>query len=115
MKILTAILNFYLQSSIHVALAVTSLAVISVIQIGFVPEPLVLIFIFLGTIVGYNFVKYAGVSNLHNLSLKRQSYSWLYDFVLFGIDLFRPVTPRRCVDHGRHFWIPYTSVCSPAL
>ncbi|HET8864087.1 MAG TPA: hypothetical protein VFM80_00230 [Gracilimonas sp.] len=69
MKILTAIFNFYLQSSIHVSLAVTSLAVISVMQIGFVPEPLVLIFIFLGTIVGYNFVKYAGVSNRHNLKI----------------------------------------------
>lgn len=69
MKILRAILNFYIQSSMHVALAVTALAVVSVMQYGFVPEPVVLAFIFFGTITGYNFVKYAGISNQHNLKI----------------------------------------------
>lgn len=53
----------------HVALAVTCLTVVTVFEFGFVPEPVLLLFIFLGTIVGYNFVKYAGISNQHNLSL----------------------------------------------
>jgi len=52
-----------------VALAVTSLAVVTVFEIGFVPEPTVLLFIFFGTIVGYNFVKYAGISNVHHLKI----------------------------------------------
>ncbi|MEX0724455.1 MAG: hypothetical protein WD357_09900 [Gracilimonas sp.] len=69
MQIVRSIFNFYLQSSIHVALAVTSMAVITVFEIGFVPEPIVLLFIFFGTIVGYNFVKYAGVSNVHHLKI----------------------------------------------
>lgn len=71
MKILRSILNFYIQSSIHVALAVTSLSVITIMQFGFVPEPSLLIFTLLGTIAGYNFVKYAGISNLHNLEKTR--------------------------------------------
>lgn len=71
MKFLRSIFDFYIQSSIHVALAVTSLAVITVFQYGFVPEPSLLLFILFGAIVGYNFVKYAGVSNLHNLEITK--------------------------------------------
>ncbi|MAL16583.1 MAG: hypothetical protein CL670_09590 [Balneola sp.] len=67
MKFLRSILDFYIQSSIHVGLAVMSIAVLSVMQLGFVPEPTLLLFIWLGTICGYNFVKYAGISNRHHL------------------------------------------------
>lgn len=69
MKFIRAIFRFYIQSSIHVAFAVTSLAVVTIFEFGFVPEPALLLFIFLGTIVGYNFVKYAGISNQHNLNI----------------------------------------------
>ncbi|MAO64628.1 MAG: hypothetical protein CL666_06485 [Balneola sp.] len=71
MKILRTIFDLYIQSSIHVALAVTSLSAITVFQYGFVPEPSLLLFILFGTIVGYNFVKYAGVSNLHHLQITK--------------------------------------------
>ncbi|WP_020402196.1 hypothetical protein [Gracilimonas tropica] len=71
MNFLRSIFDFYLQSSIHVALAITSLAAITVFQYGFVPEPALLLFILCGSIVGYNFVKYAGVSNLHLLKVTR--------------------------------------------
>lgn len=74
MRILRSIFEFYIQSSIHVALAVTALSVVTVMQYGFVPEPVLLLFIFLGTIVGYNFVKYAGVSNLHHLEITRNIF-----------------------------------------
>lgn len=67
MKFASSIFRFYIQSSIHVALAVTALAVVTLFEFGFVPEPALLLFIFFGTIVGYNFVKYAGISNQHNL------------------------------------------------
>ncbi len=69
MKFVYSIFRFYIQSSMHVALAVTCLAVVTVFEFGFVPEPALLLFIFFGTIVGYNFVKYAGISNQHNLSI----------------------------------------------
>lgn len=69
MKFLSTLFNLYLQSSIHVALAVTSIALITIFEYGFVPEPTLFIFILLGGIVSYNFVKYAGVSNQHNLTI----------------------------------------------
>lgn len=68
MKILRSIFDFYINSSIHVGLAVMALAALSVMQLGFVPEPSLLLFIWLGTICAYNFVKYAGISNRHNLN-----------------------------------------------
>lgn len=69
MKTLTKLFDFYIQSSLHVALAVTSIALITITEYGFVPEPTLLNFIFLGAIVSYNFVKYSGLSNQHNLTI----------------------------------------------
>lgn len=63
--------NFYISSSIHVALAVTSLAAVTRLElVGHLRTP-VLAFIFLGTISGYNFVKYAGIAKLHHYSLTK--------------------------------------------
>src|SRR6186713_813004 len=58
MKLLKDILNFYLNSSIHVALSCYALVRITfhVFDIQY-DEPMAL-FVFFGTIVGYNFVKY---------------------------------------------------------
>ncbi|WJS95253.1 hypothetical protein NYQ10_02080 [Flavobacterium johnsoniae] len=58
MKLLKQILNFYLNSSIHVALSCYALVRITfhVFHIQY-DEPMAL-FVFFGTIVGYNFVKY---------------------------------------------------------
>ena len=69
MQILKQLLNFYINSSIHVALAVYSLIRITEFyyQLPY-NEPLDY-FIFYGTITGYNFVKYAGVAKLHHRSL----------------------------------------------
>ncbi len=71
MNFLRSVFDFYLQSSIHVGLAVMSLAGLSVMQFGFVPEPTLLLFIWLGAICGYNFVKYAGISNRHHLEITK--------------------------------------------
>lgn len=71
MKFLQSIFDFYIQSSIHVGLSVMALATLSVMQFGFVPEPTVLLFIWLGTICGYNFVKYSGISNRHHLEITK--------------------------------------------
>lgn len=58
MGILRRILDFYIQSSIHVALSVYCLILITEIVLGLLPNPYVSGFGFFGTIVGYNFVKY---------------------------------------------------------
>jgi len=69
MNIFKKLFRIYIQSSLHVALAVTSLAAVTVFEFGYVPEPSVLLVILFGTIIGYNFVKYAGISNLHHLEI----------------------------------------------
>lgn len=67
MNILSLLFNFYIRSSLHVSLAVTSLAGVTLLEFGNPLDPHLLLFLFLGTAVGYNFVKYAGFSNLHHL------------------------------------------------
>ena len=91
------ILDFYVNSSIHVALSVVSLSLITGLSLGFKVEENLLIFIFFGSITGYNFVKYAGVAKLHHRSLTRslklvQIFS-LFCFMGFLISLYR-VEPK---------------------
>ena len=57
--------NFYINSSIHVSLAVVSLAAITFQIFGLSLDLGLLTFIFLGSITGYNFVKYAGLAKLY--------------------------------------------------
>ncbi|TDQ27902.1 UbiA prenyltransferase family protein [Tenacibaculum caenipelagi] len=69
MKFLKTALDFYINSSIHVALAVYALVRITELYFELsYNEPLGL-FVFFATITGYNFVKYAGVAKLHHRSL----------------------------------------------
>lgn len=62
---------FYINSSIHVALAVTALAAISSVHLQFPVDFNLLFFIFFGAVTGYNFVKYAGIARLHHRSLTK--------------------------------------------
>ncbi|MCW5520159.1 hypothetical protein J1N09_09935 [Aureitalea sp. L0-47] len=71
MKILKAIFNFYLNSSIHVAVAVCSLLYLTVFEYDLQLSSSLLGFVFFGTISGYNFVKYAGVARFHHRSLTK--------------------------------------------
>ena len=93
MKFLKAIFAFYINSSIHVALAVVALLAITVLEYGLkVPHPL-WPFVFLGTLTGYNFVKYAKVAGLHHRSLTNslksiQVFSAVC-FVILGIIIFQ--------------------------
>ena len=63
--------NFYLESSIHVALAVTALTAMGFHAFGFPYDYSVLLFVFLGSITGYNLVKYAPIAGLYHRSLTR--------------------------------------------
>lgn len=69
MKTLKAIFQFYVQSSLHVSFSVCALAGITVNNFGISAQPDLVGFIFFGTIVGYNFVKYGGFENLHHLNI----------------------------------------------
>ena len=69
MKWFTKLFNFYINSSIHVALAVCALTLITLQEIDKPVSQKLILFIFFGTITGYNFVKYSGVARLHHRSL----------------------------------------------
>ncbi|MBE9489626.1 MAG: hypothetical protein IMY67_04980 [Bacteroidetes bacterium] len=69
MRFLKSIFDFYLNSSIHVALAVCGFVGITLLEFDFSISNNLLGFIFFGTITGYNFVKYAEVARLKHRSL----------------------------------------------
>lgn len=69
MKWFRILFDFYLNASIHVALAVFSFVKITEFYFGLPSNDPLNYFIFFGAITGYNFVKYAGVAKLHHRSL----------------------------------------------
>ncbi|MFD2551842.1 hypothetical protein ACFSQP_08440 [Bizionia sediminis] len=68
---LKALFNFYLNSSVHVALSAASLTWVSYLNYGIPASKAVLFFVFFATIVGYNFVKFFGLAKFHHRSLSR--------------------------------------------
>ena len=84
MKNLKQFLNFYINSSIHVALAVYSLTWITLLEFHISYDENVLYFIFYATITGYNFVKYFGVAKFHHRSLT----NWLKTIQVFSFFCF---------------------------
>ncbi len=75
---------FYLNSSVHVALSVVSLACISMIEYRFPLNFHLLFFLFFSTITGYNFVKYFGVAKFHHRRLaSRLKYIQLFSLLCF--------------------------------
>jgi hypothetical protein len=73
MKLVKQLFNFYINSSIHVALAVFSLTWITLLELGLEYNESVLYFVFYASITGYNFVKYFGIAKFHH----RQLTNWL--------------------------------------
>jgi len=59
-KSIKQLFDFYLNSSIHVALAVTAFAAITMINLRLEIDSDLLFFIFFSTIIGYNITKYTG-------------------------------------------------------
>jgi len=72
-KTLKNIFQFYINSSIHVALAISALAQITFLKLGINDNNsyIFLLFCFLASVVGYNFVKYSRVSSLHHRKLTK--------------------------------------------
>lgn len=88
MTALKNIFDFYINSSIHVALGVVALTIVSLIHFDLQVETDLLGFVFFGSVTGYNFVKYAGIAKLHHLSLAKnlrmiQIFSLFCFFALF--------------------------------
>lgn len=84
MKLLKSVFDFYINSSIHVAIAVCCFTAVSLMRFEYCPDTQFLAFIFFGTVTGYNFVKYAGVAKLHHRSLARNlKLIQLFSFLSF--------------------------------
>ncbi|OIQ28084.1 MAG: hypothetical protein BM564_10160 [Bacteroidetes bacterium MedPE-SWsnd-G2] len=69
MQFFSKVLNFFINSSIHVALAAFALGWVTLIEFDVPFSESVLYFIFFGTITAYNFVKYFGLAKFHHRSL----------------------------------------------
>src|SRR5690606_22587400 len=80
MALLKQIFNFYIDSSIHVALAVYALSLVTLLEFGIPYDEIVLYFIFFATITGYNFVKYFGLARFNIGSLT----NWLKVLQVFS-------------------------------
>ena len=69
MKYLRNAFDLYINSSIHVSLAVVAFSLITAFSCQISPDLDLCFFIFFASITGYNFVKYAGIAKLHHASL----------------------------------------------
>src|SRR5690606_5495744 len=84
MKVFRHALDFYINSSIHVALAVCSMAWITLLKFDLPFDGWLLGFIFFASITGYTFVKYFGIAKFHHRSLAQ----WLKMIQLFSLLCF---------------------------
>ena len=84
MHFLKRLFDFYINSSIHVALAVCSLCLITLFEFGFEPDTALLFFVFFASITGYNFVKYFGLAKFHH----RRLSNWLRYIQIFSFFCF---------------------------
>lgn len=69
MRIFKNLFSFYINSSIHVAFAVVALVAVTQLHFSLSFQEDLILFVFFGTITGYNFVKYASLAKLHHRSL----------------------------------------------
>ena len=84
MKQLKPIVDFYINSSMHVGLAVFSMTYVSLLEFNLPLDWSLLFFVFFSTITGYNFVKFFGITKFHHRSLAR----WLQVIQVFSMICF---------------------------
>lgn len=72
MKVFKAILDFYINGSIHVALSVYSLVRVTDCMFQIPTDDSMAFFAFFGTIVGYNFVKYDALARTKKLRMSNE-------------------------------------------
>lgn len=72
MLVLKKIFDFYIKSSLHVALSAYALVAMTMYFFGILGHFEVKAFVFFGTIVGYNFVKYDALARLNKITIKKE-------------------------------------------
>lgn len=89
MFVISAVFRFYLNASIHVALAVVSLYLVTTIDLNIVVNPHLIGFLFCATVVCYNFVKY-GVEAEKYLIVAKPYHKpiQVFSFLIFGASLY---------------------------
>lgn len=84
MRVLKQFLDFYINSSIHVALSVLSMAWVTFMKFQLAYDGTLLFFVFFASITGYNFVKYFGIAKFHH----RRLADWLKAIQIFSLLCF---------------------------
>ena len=72
MKFLKQLLDFYINSSIHVALSCFALVKVTYLMLNSTNDNSVAFFAFFGTIVGYNFVKFDALARANKNKMRSQ-------------------------------------------
>lgn len=84
MKRLKPLFDFYINSSIHVALAVLAMTYVTLLELNLPTDWGLLFFVFFSSITGYNFVKYFGLAKFHH----RRLATWLKIIQVFSLVCF---------------------------
>lgn len=89
MQFFKSVFNFYLESSIHVSFAVVAFTLATYFEFQLPIQKSLLGFIFFGTITAYNFIKYAGIAEVHHRSLaKNLKLIQLFSLVSFAFFIY---------------------------
>ncbi len=104
MKVFKQILDFYINSSIHVALGAFTMGWITLLKFNQPFDKWVLYFIFFATITGYNFVKYFGLAKFHH----RRLAGWLRLIQIFSLICF--LLMCYCAFHLKPQTLLYISI-----
>ena len=79
------ILDFYIQSSLHVGIAVFCLSYISLMELQLTPDNTLLACVFFGTVLGYNYLKYSKFCfQTSSLSIKLKGIFWISGCAAIG-------------------------------
>ena len=85
MRVIKQFFDFYLNSSVHVALAVYAMSFITLKRFNILYDENILYFIFYATITAYNFVKYFGIAKFHHISLTQSLKAiQIFSFICFA-------------------------------
>jgi hypothetical protein len=88
MRILKYIFDFYIQSSLHVALAVYALIRMTFFKLNISYDESVAYFGFFGTIVGYNFIKYDELARVKKIKLTKTFKAIIFLSVISAMTTF---------------------------
>lgn len=97
MKVLKSVFDFYINSSIHVGLAIVCLTAVTCLHFQIPLEFTLLSFIFLASVTAYNFIKYAGIAKLHHFSLSPnirliQVFSFIVFLLLLYVSFYQKIS-----------------------